>query len=139
MDFILSLCIYVQCTGYLSYDDYVFMEYNIEDNITLKVAFTDDNITKHIQSLGWFYNNTPICVCSCSSHYILSNDSKKLTIVNASAADVGVYEARITSYQFLEYNSELCDRAMSEQLEYHAAIAPVVYTLSYKGKQVKEF
>ena len=115
------------------------MEYNIEDNVTLKVAITDDIITEYIQSFGWFYNNTPICLCSCSSRYILSNDGKNLTIVNASAADVGVYEVRITSYQFLGYNSELCDRAMNEQLEYHAAVAPIIYTLSYKGKEVKMF
>ena len=102
------------------------MEYNIKDNVTLKVAITDDNITEYIQSLGWFHNNTPICVCSCSSHYILSNDRKNLTIVNASAADVGVYEARITRYQFLGYNSELCDKAMNEHLEYHAAVAPII-------------
>ena len=115
------------------------MEYNIQDNVTLKVAITDNTISDYIQSFAWFYNNTPICVCSCSSHYILSNDSKNLIIVNASAADVGVYEARITSYQFSGYNSELCDRVMNEQLEYHAALTPVIYTLSYKGKEVKEF
>ena len=75
------------------------MEYNTGDNVTLKVEITDKSISEYIQSFGWFYNSTPICVCPCSSHYILSNDSKNLTIVNASAADVGVYEARVTSYQ----------------------------------------
>ena len=111
------------------------MEYNIGDNVTLKVDIIDDYISEHIQSFGWFYNNTPICVCSCSSHYVLSNDSKNLTIVNASAADVGVYEARVTSYQIYGYSKGPCDRAMNEVLEYHAFFAPVMYSLCYKVRQ----
>ena len=114
------------------------MEYNIGENVTLKVDITDGYISETIQSLGWFYNNTPVCVCSCSSHYVLSNDSKNLTIVNASAADVGVYEARVTSYQINGYNNELCDKAINEILEYHAAFAPVTYSLHYKSKAMKQ-
>ena len=107
-------------------------EYTTGKNVTLKV-----DINLNMFSFAWFYNDTPICVCSCSSHYILSNDSKNLTIVNASATDVGTYEARITSYQI--YKSKkcwVCDRVMNELLVYNAAFAPVTYTLSYKGKTV---
>ena len=67
----------------------VNMEYTVGENVTLKVEIIEDSVSEHIQSFGWFYNNTPMCVCSCSSHYILSNDNKNLTIVNAIAADVG--------------------------------------------------
>lgn len=114
------------------------MEYNIGDSVTLKVGITDKYISEMIHSFGWFYNNTPICACFCSSHYILSNGNKNLTIVNASAADVGMYEARVTSYQFYESSNELCDKAVNEVLEYHAAIAPVTYTLHYKSKAIKQ-
>ena len=113
------------------------MDYSIGDNVTLNVEIIDDYISDHIQSFGWFYNNTPICVCSCSSHYILSNDSKNLTIVNASDADVGTYEARVTSYQIYGYNNENCDRVTNELLEYQAVFAPVTYTLSYESKAMK--
>ena len=114
------------------------MKYNIGDNVTVKVDIIDDHVSEMIQSIGWFYNNTPIRACSCSSHYILSNDSKSLTIVNASAADVGLYEARVTSYQINGYNNELCDKVMNTVLEYHAAFAPVTYTLHYKSKAMKQ-
>ena len=112
------------------------MDYSIGDNVTLNVEIIDGYEAEKIQSFGWFYNNTSICVCSCSSHYILSNGSKNLTIVNASVADVGVYEARVTSYQIYGYNDELCDKAMNELLEFQAVYAPVTYTLSYKSKPV---
>ena len=112
------------------------MQYTIGDNVALKVEIIDDYISEHIQSLGWFYNNTPICVCSCSSQYILSSDSKNLTIVNASAADLGTYEAKVTSYQIYGDSSELCDRVMNELLAYQAVFAPVMYTLSYKSKTI---
>ena len=113
------------------------MEYTTGHNVTLRVEIIDDYISEHIQSFGWFYNNTPICVCSCSSHYILSNDIKNLTIVNASAADVGTYEAKVTSYQIYGYSNELCDRVMNELLKYQAVFAPVTYTLSYESKAMK--
>ena len=113
------------------------MEYSIGDNITLEVGIVHDNVSVFIQSIGWFYNDSPICVCSCSSHYILSNDSKSLTIVNASAVNVGTYEARATGYIIQGYSNELCDKARNELLEYYAAFAPVTYTLSYKGKAMK--
>ena len=127
----------MNCTGYLSYGENMPMKYTVGDNITLKVEITDDYISENILSFGWFYNNTPICVCSCNSHYILSNDSKNLTIVNASMADVGNYEARVTSDQIYGYSNELCDTATNELLEYHAVFAPVTYTLSYKGEVMK--
>ena len=114
------------------------VEYNVGDNLTLKVEIIDDFISEKIQSFGWFYNSTPICVCSCSSHYILSNDNKNLTIVNARASDVGTYEARVTSYQVYGYNNELCDIVTNELLEYHAVFAPVSYILSYRGKVMKQ-
>ena len=114
------------------------MEYNIGDNVTLKVDITGVSILKMTLSSGWFYNSTPIRVCSDSSHYVLSNDSKNLTIVNASAADVGVYEARVTSYQFYTYSNKLCDKVINEVLEHHAAFAPVIYTLRFKSKAMKQ-
>ena len=114
------------------------MEYNIGDNVTLKVDIVRDNISVFIQSFGWFYNSTPICACSCSSHYILSIDSQNLTIVNASVLDVGTYEARATGYNIQGYSNELCDKAINELLEYYAALAPVTYTLRYKSKGMKQ-
>ena len=110
------------------------MEYTVGDNVTLKFDIIEDYASEYIQNFGWFYNNTPICVCSCSSHYVLSNDSKSLTIVNASAADVGIYEARVTSYQIYGYSNQKCDKVINELLEYQVAVAPVTYILSYKSK-----
>ena len=139
---------YNKCTGYLSYGTNVPMEYTVGNNVALKVKITNDSSGKSKKhkprthtyqsklNFGWFYNNTVICVGSCSSHYILSHDSKTLTIVNASAADVGSYEARVTSYDFYGYDDKLCDRVTNELLEYHAVFAPVTYTLSYKSKAI---
>ena len=110
------------------------MDYTVGNSVTLKVEIIEHYASDRIQSFGWFYNDTPICVDSCSSHYILSNDGKNLTIVNASAANVGTYEVRVTSYKVSEYTSELCNKEINELLEYHAVLAPVTYTLSYKSK-----
>ena len=114
------------------------MEYTVGDNVTLNVQINaNDPLSDRIKSFGWFYNNTPICVCSCSSHYFLTNDSKNLTIVNISAADVGTYEARVTSYQIEGgYSNETCDSATIQLLEYQAVFAPVTYTLHYKSKTI---
>ena len=120
--------------GYLSYGEYKPMEYTVGNNVTLRVEIIEDSVSEHIQSFGWFYNNTPISVCSCNSHYILSNDSKNLTIVNASAADVSIYEARVIRYQIYGYDNPYCDQVTNELLEYQAAVAPVTYFLSYKSK-----
>ena len=130
--------IYYKYTGYLSYGDFTPMEYTVGDNITFKVEIIGDNKSEHIQSFGWFFNNTPLCVCSGSTHYIFSKDSKKLTIVNASVADVGTYEARVTSYNIPGYSAmpKLCDTFIMKILEYHAAFAPVTYTLHYKSKKI---
>ena len=138
---IITICLRTcnKCTGHLSYGDHSPSEYTVGSNVTLKVETIDDYISSDIiLSFGWFYNNIPICVCSCSSHYILGNNNKILTIVNASAADVGAYEARVISYEIDGYSSKLCDRTMSELLEYHAVVAPVTYTLGYKGKTMKQ-
>ena len=90
------------------YGAYMLIEYTVGDNAAQKVDIIDDYGSEHIWCFGWFYNNTPICVCSCSSHYILSNDSKNLTIVNTSAADVGSYEARVISCEIHGDSSEFC-------------------------------
>ena len=120
--------------GYLSYGEYMPTEHNVGDDVTLKVEIINEDGSEYIQSIGWFYNSTPICVCSCSSHYILSNDSKNLIIVNASNADVGTYEAKVTSYVINSYNQNTCDKETNKLLRNHAAFAPVTYTMNYQGK-----
>ena len=94
----------------------------LSQNITLQVEITDVSIQYYFRALTWYHNGNKLT----SGRITLSNDNTTLTVINSTAADSGVYEARFDGLLIHPY-SRICEEAVLDLLRHYPVLKPAVF------------
>ena len=104
-------------------------------NITLKVGITDVYVQYYLntyhnvslryffRALTWYHNGNKL---TPGGRIILSIDNTTLTVINSTAADSGVYEARFDGLLIHPY-SRSCEEAVLNLLRHYPVLKPAVF------------
>ena len=104
-------------------------------NITLKVGITDVyvqyysnrnhnvSIRYFFRALTWYHNGNKL---TPGSRIALSSDNTTLTVINSTAADSGVYEAKFDGLLIHPY-SRVCEIAVLDLLRHYPVLKPAVF------------
>ena len=103
----------------------------LAQSITLQFNIsTDDSHAMYIAGYNWFHNGS--CIdCVWNERYQFDLNNTRLTILNTTNEDAGVYEARVTSFDFKRNEmDEQCIGKLAYLTSNHATYAPVIYYLN---------
>ena len=104
-------------------------------NITMKVGITDVyvqyiqyyhhnvNLRYFFRGLTWYHNDQKLYP---GGRIILNSDNTTLTVINSTAADIGVYEARFDGLLIHPYSSS-CEEAVLDLLRHYPVLKPAVF------------
>ena len=95
----------------------------LSQNITLQVGITDASIRYNFRALTWYHNGNKL---TPGGRITLSSDNTTLTVINSTAADSGVYEARFDGLLIHPY-SRICEEAVLDLLRHYPVLKPAVF------------
>ena len=113
------------------------VQHTPNQNITLKVGITDVyvhyvyysntyhnvNLRYFFRALTWYRNGRKLYP---GGRITLSSDKTALTVINSTAADSGVYEARFDGLLIHPY-SRFCEEAVLDLLRHYPVLKPAVF------------
>ena len=118
----------------------------LSQNITLQVGITDVyvqyysntyynvNLRDFFRALTWYHNGNKL---TPSGRITLNSDNTTLTVINSTAADSGVYEARFDGLLIHPY-SRICEEAVLDLLRHYPVLKPAVFHVGTAGISVGE-
>ena len=113
----------------------------LSQNITLQVGITDVyvqyysntyynvNLRYFFRALTWYHNGNKL---TPGGRITLSSDNTTLTVINSTAADSGVYEARFDGLLVHPY-SRFCEEAVLDLLRHYPVLKPAVFYVGTAG------
>ena len=105
------------------------MQHILTQNITLQVGITYTSIRYFFRALTWYHNGNKL---TPGGRIILSSDNTTLTVINSTAADSGVYEARFDGLLIHPY-SRSCEEAVLDLLRHYPILKPAVFYVGTTG------
>ena len=111
------------------------VQHTPSQNITLKVGTTDVyvqyysdtyynvSIRYYFRALTWYHNGNKL---TPGGRITLNSDNTTLTVINSTAADSGVYEARFDGLLIHPY-SRFCEEAVLDLLRHFPILKPAVF------------
>ena len=111
------------------------VQHTPSQNITLKVGTTDVyvqyylntyhnvSIQYYFRALTWYHNGNKL---TSGGRITLSNDNTTLTVINSTAADSGVYEARFDGLLIHPY-SRICEEAVLDLLRHYPVLKQAMF------------
>ena len=115
----------VHVLGLVYTEESVVRSFSRGEHLVLNVNLTDpDNFGIRLTnvSLFWYHNETKLLA---GNKYVITNNTKTLTISDMTGSDAGVYEVKIDLRLSSDENQD-CDSSI---LESHALFAPVTFTV----------
>ena len=95
-------------------DVYVQYYLNTYHNVSIRYYF---------RALTWYHNGNKL---TSGGRLTLSSDNTTLTVINSTAADSGVYEARFDGLLIHPY-SRICEEAVLDLLRHYPVLKPAVF------------
>ena len=116
----------------------------LAQNITLQLGTTDVyvhyysntyynvNLRYFFRALTWYHNGNKL---TPGGRITLNSDNTTLTVINSTAADSGVYEARFDGLLIHPY-SRSCEEAVLDLLRHYPVLKPAVFYVgtTYTGE-----
>ena len=123
------------------------MQHVLSQNITLQVEITDVYVQYYLnyyyhsvklhyyfRALTWYHNGNKL---TPGGRITLSSDNTALTVINSTAADSGVYEARFDGLLIHPY-SRFCEEAVLDLLRHYPVLKPAVFYVGTTGTSADE-
>ena len=89
----------------------------------LNYYYHNVNLCYYLRALTWYHNGNKLAP---GGRITLSNDNTTLTVINSTAADSGVYEARFDELLIHPY-SRFCEEAVLDLLRHYPVLKPAVF------------
>ena len=99
------------------------MQLVLSQNITLQVGITDASVHYNFRALTWYHNGNKL---TADGRITLNSGNTTLTVINSTAADSGVYEARFDGLLIHPY-SRICEKAVLDLLRHYPVLKPAVF------------
>ena len=126
--------------GFLYTNEEIVRSFIPGEELELNVIISNRHYARHIYSIAWYHNGTQITSGNKYSITYNPRTNTSLSIQNMVGSDAGIYEAKIESIEYYEYNrlslcyyygysSPHCDSIMLPLLETHAIHTPVTFTV----------
>ena len=106
----------------------------LSQNITLQVGITDPTVRYYFRALTWYHNGNKL---TPGGRLTLNSDNTALTVINSTAADSGVYEARFDGL-LIHPNSRFCEEAVLDLLRHYPVLKPAVFYVGTTGTSAGE-